>query len=365
MGDNAVEVWAAAARRDATLKVGEDDLPALRRRRIVSEPYTRERLFSQMAKGQAVIFKDFPVRVEGRAGNVSRDTLLSLLRTGFPRSQRARVQAGPSRKRMEIPVPELLRRWAGGRAVVSVTDLHIRDTRMESALGIGNLSDFNLLLLGSPEMAVQEMMTLVISSKGNVTDSHTDDPDGSNHCFLGSKLWLFWETFEGQARGLEDVSRDPVVDRAAFDMATYLSLPSARWLTVSAGETLFLPGKLTHKVVTLEHYMGVGSFYVALPSCLETLSRWYTYGPLWSLDDPKGENAGLVDEIARTVTRKVKSLRRASPRTQEHWGLSHLQAALEAWERGGRSAARERLLAKPPFAELLQVVRESLQARAA
>jgi hypothetical protein len=33
------------------------------------------------------------------------------------------------------------------------------------------------------------------------TDSHSDDPDGSNHCFVGRKLWLVWDTFLGIGRG--------------------------------------------------------------------------------------------------------------------------------------------------------------------
>jgi len=104
-------------------------------------------------------------------------------------------------------------------------------------------------------------MTLVISSQGNVTDSHSDDPDGSNHCFVGRKLWLAWDTFEGRAAGLQDCSRDLVRERARFDLATFAALPSACWWTVGAGETLFLPGRLTHRVITLEPYIGIGSFY--------------------------------------------------------------------------------------------------------
>src|SRR5580700_9285931 len=37
------------------------------------------------------------------------------------------------------------------------------------------LSDFNLLLLGSEELALQEMMTLAVSSAGTFTDSHSDE----------------------------------------------------------------------------------------------------------------------------------------------------------------------------------------------
>ncbi len=345
-------IWRTARRIDPTLAVRESDAPLLRTRRVLPEPYSRERLFSRMAAGEPVLFSDFGVEVAGPPALAVRDRLLALYRRGL-RSQVVRVQTGPSQRRARISVPELLRRWDRGRAVVSVTDLHIRGTRVEAGIGVDALSDFNLLLLGSDDMAIQEMMTLVISTAGNVTDSHSDDPDGSNHCFTGTKLWLAWDTFEGMERGLNDHSREDLDGYARFDIRTFLSLASARWWLVSAGETLFLPGKLTHKVLTLDHYLGIGSFYVAMPSCLETLSRWYARGPLWSLKTD--ENAGLVDEIARTVTRKVRAVRHASEAQRARWGLAHLEDAVARFQREP-AAVREPLMRHPAFAELVGTV---------
>jgi hypothetical protein len=202
-------------------------------------------------------------------------------------------------------------------------------------------------------MAVQEMMTLVVSSEGNVTDSHSDDPDGSNHAFLGTKLWLAWDTYEGRVRGLEDVEIDTVEKRAAFDMNTFLSVPSARWFLVGEGDTLFLPGKMTHKVITLEHYIGVGSFYVALPSALETLERWYTRGPLWEHADTDGSTADVLDSIAMQATRQVKALRHGTAMKQEQWGLRYLESAVMEWDRCTPAVKKRRLLEHPAFAQLV------------
>ncbi|MDP9107220.1 MAG: hypothetical protein M3N49_14980 [Candidatus Eremiobacteraeota bacterium] len=354
MPSSLISIWERAARLDPTLAVAGGDLAALRRRKIRAVPYSRERLFTEMAAGRPVIFTDFAVRVDGPPDAAVREKLLEVYRTGFPRKRRARVQVGPSQRRSTLPVPEMLRRWDSGRAIISVTDLHIRGTRVERALGVDELSDFNVLLLGSDDMSRQEMMTLVISSAGNVTDSHSDDPDGSNHCFVGKKLWLAWDTFDGQARGLEDHSRTSIDGLAAFDMRTFLSLRSARWFFVSDGQTLFLPGKLTHKVITFEQYLGVGSFYVALPSALETLVRWYERGPLWSLASRRDD--GLVDEIARTLARHVRALRAASREEQERWGLSYLDAAVERFTRTEPAAVRARLQRNPAFAELVATV---------
>jgi hypothetical protein len=201
-------------------------------------------------------------------------------------------------------------------------------------------------------MARQEMMTLVISSRGNVTDSHSDDPDGSNHCFVGKKLWLAWDTFEGRAKGLEDLSRDSCEDAAAFDMRTFLSLSSSRWFTVSQGQTLFLPGKLTHKVITLEPYMGIGSFYVALPNSVGTLVRWNTHGPLWSLNRWKGEDK-LVNEVAAAAARKIRALRAESSSARRRWGLDYLEEAANRFARTPASKAKARLMKNRAFADFL------------
>ena len=76
-----------------------------------------------------------------------------------------------------------------------------------------------------------------------------------------------WDTQEGRKAGLEDVERDIVYGRAAFDLPTFCKLDSARWLTVGPEETLFLPGRFTHRVVTVERYLGFGSFSFLCQIC--------------------------------------------------------------------------------------------------
>ncbi len=58
------------------------------------------------------------------------------------------------------------------------------------------------------------------------------DHSGSNYSFVGTKLWLLWDTFEGFANGLEDVERCTVYDRAAFDMEAFLAMRSSRWIFI-------------------------------------------------------------------------------------------------------------------------------------
>jgi hypothetical protein len=297
------------------------------------------------------------VVVEKSEAGRAADALAGMIARAFPPAERISVQAGKTGTRRRIAVSELVSRWRDPGHVVSVTDLHVRGTCLEGAIDLAALSAFNLLPSGSERMRLQEMMTLVVSSRGNVTDSHSDDPDGSNHSFCGRKLWIAWETFEGLRVGLQDVQREDAADRAAFDLDAFCRLPSACWWVVGPGQTLFLPGRLTHKVVTLEAYLGIGSFYVAPCSCLDSLSRWYVHTPLWSLEDRMGENAGLVDEIAYAMNAKLEWLAGQSAGVRRTWGLDVLPRALAHWEHSWTASRRRSLLARPPFANLMRTVR--------
>lgn len=329
------EPWARAREIDPSLNVFPRHLAALARRELRPTAFSRDLLFSALAKGEPVLFEGLPVPVRGQEKLGDRQAVLRALAEGFPRREKVCVRCGPSATRRSIPVAELLRRWESGRARVSVTDMHIRGSDVMRRIDCSRLSNFNLLPEGDEEVAAQEMLTMVVSSAGTFSDSHTDDPDGSNHCFVGKKLWLAWDTFEGFARGLEDVERwDVAGDQAAFNMAAFLSVPGSRWFTVGPGQTLFLPGHLTHKVITLEGYLGVGSFSVSLPSYLRTLIRWTRHTPLWARKAAPAERLALVDEITRLVIDKLRVLRRAPPNEQRKLGLPYLLSALQELQQG-------------------------------
>ena len=317
-------IWAAASSVDSTLTFRGRDIPWLRKMVIEPETYSRERLFGCLSQRRPVIFDDFCIRLLNRDSTRYEGDFFSMLTRALPAKRRVEARIGALQEAKSVPIGNLLRKWRRGSRV-TVTDLHFRGTRLERLIDLSPLSDFNLLLLGSEQLALQEMMTLVISSAGAFTDSHSDDPDGSNHCFVGEKLWLAWDTFEGAAAGLEDTSRDDVEDRAAFDMATFLSLRSSCWFVVSDGDTLFLPGALTHKVITLRPYIGLGSFFVSLAGGVENLCRWYEHQPLWERSSPA--NAGLLDEIAMVMRRKAKSLQYAGVEVKRHWGYRNFETS--------------------------------------
>ncbi|MEW6642360.1 MAG: hypothetical protein AB1586_17775 [Pseudomonadota bacterium] len=360
------ELWDQARQIDPSLTVSQKQFSELKRRRLMPTRYSREQLFSAMAAGRPVLFSDLAVPVRGEHELGIRGAVFEALWDGFPKSHRFTIRLGRNGQRRErLRAEELMRRWINPRTRVSIPDLHIRGSRLYRTIDCTALSDFNLLAGAPSPIGEEEMLTMVVSSAGVFTDSHSDVPDGSNHCFVGRKLWLVWDTFEGLARNLEDVERSGTErEQAAFDMTAFLAIPGARWFTVEDGQTLFLPGHLTHKVITLRDYLGVGSFFVMLPSYLRTLLRWSEHTPLWALTLPVGRRMELVDQITRRVTRKVNALARQSEAEQLRWGLSHLVAAVDAWQQQVSAKERAVLTDNLASARLLKVV-GALQARTA
>ena len=351
MSADLITLWDDASSIDRTLKVHERNLTLLKKKRVEPTPYSRSTMFSQMSHGRICLFENLRVPVRGGDGGDLREVLAEGIRSGFPKSRTARIQKGRSRRRCRMRVPEVIRRWEGGRSILSVTDLHFRETKFDDVIDTTALSDFNVLCndreFGDDFKAMIEMMTLVVSSRGNLTDIHADDCDGTNYCFLGRKLWLAWDRIEGRAVGFQDVDRDPVCDQAAFDLETFLSLPSARWFTVEPGQTLFLPGSLAHKVITLEHYLGVGSFHVALPSYLRSLERWVLY----NTHDIAPKD--LLAKVNRAVLRRIGEVRRASRAVKDRWGLPQMKEAVANWHADTRSV--KRMLSRHPlFAEFFE-----------
>lgn len=353
-------IWKRALTIDPTLGVSERDARALARRQVVPVPFSRDALFTAMQAGRPILFNDLPVPVSREGTLGTRDAVLRGLAESFGPRDKFHVRCGPSRTNKLLTVRQLLRRWADDRAKVSVTDLHIRGSGIMRKIDCSALSEFNLLAGAPDPVGTEEILTMVVSSAGTLSDSHTDDPDGSNHCFVGEKLWLVWDTFAGLARGLEDVERCEVFDQAAFSIPKFLDVPGSRWFTVRAGQTLFLPGHLTHKVITLERYIGVGSFFVMLPSYLRTLQRWTKHTPLWALTAPPDRRLDLVDKITRRVMRKVDELAAQPTAEKLRWGLPHMQRTAQPLLRLPPRQLAKNLQGNPRSMALVDAIRATL-----
>jgi hypothetical protein len=324
-------LWRAledAACFDETVGIEREHFGRMLKRHISPIPYSEDNLFGRMLLGEPYILTGYPSPLRGALRDVlDEDAGLEVMdwlgRNGS--EDLHRLYVGRTGVRRDLTLDEIAVKWRADRTRFGVTDLHIKHTNVEDIIDTDRLSAFNILAHASDMAFEQEMFSLVISSRGQVTDSHSDAPDSSNYSFTGQKLWLAWDTYEGMRHGLQDVDRMPIAGKARFDMETWLSLDSARWLLVNEGETLFLPAHLTHKVITLKRYVGIGGFFIALPNCLRVMEHWVSRVPLWSKRDVHGERDGLLDDIAAAISDKIAMLGHGSERERQRWGYDYLE----------------------------------------
>lgn len=318
-------IWDVAARADDSVTMRPALAARLAAKRVVPMPYSRAQLFERMLQCQPSLFTNFPLRQGGvHGGRPSTARLLEELRAGFPRAKRARVR---TRETIEyLPIPKVLDRWMRDKAVFGVTDLHYIGTRFDAHVDTRNLNDFNILPRGTDGFQSQD--SFVISTTGAVTDSHSDDHSGSNHCFTGTKLWLLWDTVEGIQHGLEDAEHCDVFSRAAFDLPTFAGLRSSRWIFIGPGQTMFIPANLTHKVITLQPYLGLGSFHAGLPGFADLLLRWQQLRPIWAAKST-ADHPCSVGFITRRAIRRMRTLRQADRSERQRWGMPYLKLRLQ------------------------------------
>jgi hypothetical protein len=337
--------WSDAAQVDQTLRFAPSLTAALAARELRPVRYARRRLFGAMAHQEPILFHDFPVRDQLAAFFAGPEDPAEVLRRHISPARTTMTRLGPSERVRHLPIHRVLDMWRRNRARLAAIDIHLRGLRLGDGFDYGAIREFNILRDTPPRISRLEVATLLLCTSSCMTDSHSDDPDGTNHCVRGRKLWVVWDRREGQAAGLQDCEYDaidPLKRQARFSVRAFLKVPSARWFTVSGGQTLFMPGHLTHKVITLERYLGISSFYVTLPNALSSLSRWILRGTRMITDRLRHEIAGLV----RT---RLAAMARASDETKARWGFDHIGEALARWERRHDQAERERLMADPGF----------------
>ena len=344
-----------AAVFDETLRASPAQFEEMLARYVAPEPYARDTLFRRLISGEPAVMGGVPAPTRGALAGLpvpeAAEALLAwLLRRRS--TARYRLYGGKGAKRRYLTLRDAATAWTRDRSVFGVADLHIRDTAMEDIIDADALTPFNILTTSTPDVQRQEMYSLVISTHGYVTDSHSDAPDSTNYCFTGRKLWIAWETQEGLAHGLEDVEHMMVKERARFDLRTWMKLPSARWFLVGPGQTLYFPAHLSHKVVTIERYLGVGGFFFSLPGAFRLLSHWILKEPLWLKDDGAEENAQLVAEIAAAALKKTRHMG-ATSGSDRTWGQDYLRLAADDFISACPEAELTKLQTDNRFAPLL------------
>lgn len=337
-GNEIRELFESATDIDPDLRLPPRSTGALSRLRIRPTSWRRAHLFHNMSCGRPSLYNDFPAPLF-KKGRSRPERLLEAIAHAEV-DYRIRTRVGQQRSWRYFTPEELIQRWLKGRSQINVTDFHFINSGVDDVINHRVLSDFNLLPLMPESVSWIEMMTLVISSRGGFSDSHSDDCDGSNHCFTGTKLWLAWDTAEGLAAGLEDLDQQRINGKCAFDMDTFLSLKSACWFTVEPEQTLFMPGHCTHKVITLAPYLGVGSFYIAYPNILRTLARWQEQRPNWERLEGRALRESVYRESVDTAVRKLHQIKKTTPHNYQKWGAHILGPA---WHQLKRQATPEQV----------------------
>jgi len=349
--------WTQASEIDPTITLGSGTSRLLNRKWLVPERYSRRKLFTAMARQGPIVFDDFPLRARMDPFFFDGTNPAARLRLLVNAERKTLTKSGPCQRRSYRPVSEVIDRWERDRSVLSANDIFFRHLRFDRAFDCSALSDFNVIPLGPQRIQDLEVATFLVGTQGCMTDSHSDDPDGSNYCIAGRKLWMVWDRAEGQANGIQDCEYDAVFEHAHFDLETFLGLRSARWFTMSRGQTLFLPGNHTHKVLTLERYMGISSFYFAIPNALSSVTRWIVGGTTMVNQDHREELVDLLIKRIDAATTGDRALR-------HRWGFEYRSVAYDHWLDTWDENARMVLGKDPSFARLLGRIHPTTRERA-
>lgn len=341
------QYWDAAAKTDKSLQGWRRCRSKLKEIELRSQPYSRTKLFSAVALQKPIIFDDFPVRAQlDRFFDNDHDPADKLRRLFRKSTATTLSRLGPAKRVRYLPIREVIDKWEKGRGLISANDIFYRTEGFDQVFDCSAISSFNILPTSPPRIRYLEVATMLMGTKGCMTDSHSDDPDGCNYCILGRKFWLVWDRKEGQQNGLADCEHDYVYAQAKFDLARFAGLSSARWFTLSQGQTLFLPGNHTHKVITIARYLGISSFYVGLPNALSSLSRW-------ELNRTIMVTPPLRNQIIKLLTRQLERIATGPADQKLTWGFDHLKQSLNYWKRKHALPERARLLSNPHFRTLV------------
>lgn len=266
MDTTSAAYWAQAQAIDPTLSRWQNHAKDLRRLQLRPQRYSRSALFDALARQEAILFSDYPLRSTLRRFFHDDNPSLRLKTLFGPRTTTV-TKSGRNWTVRTRRVHEMVDIWQRDRGMVFANDIFYRHLKFDKSFDCEAIGDFSVLRHAPARLRELEVATLLMGTTGCLTDSHSDDPDGCNHCIAGRKFWLVWDRLEGAAKGLQDSEYDLLAGNAAcrFNVKAFSSLRSARWFTVAPGQTLFLPGNHTHKVITIERYIGISNFYVGLP----------------------------------------------------------------------------------------------------
>lgn len=298
------KIFWEAAQFDNSIDLRAIDISQLSKKRVANTSFSFDHLFKNLSESEPSLYFDYESDEPGNSYGLgmSKSELLPILNEA-KELFRYKINRELDKNPVRLTISELMQKWERDDQCLRVTNIHLRAIDLIESKILDRICPFNLLVKGNEDLKKLEMMTLMVSTTGAVTESHSDDADVNNHCVAGKKLWLCWDTSEGVRAGLEDCEKIEVNGKPKFDMDNFLGLDSSLWVLVAEGDTLFLPGNFTHKVITLEKYVGVGSFFVSFPTFLNTFERWLSRPAEYQKKEPL--------YLSRLGTDKAESIERS------------------------------------------------------
>ncbi len=364
--EETLRIFQEAIRFDESLGLGAINLSQLSQKRLVSTAFSFDHLFKNLADSLPCLYFDYKSKdPQGGYGlSLTKSELLPILKETQD-TFRYKINRDLGEEPIKLTIGELMREWEKDERLLRVTNIHLRTFDLIDHAELDRICPFNLLVHGNDDLKKLEMMTLMVSTTGGITDSHTDDSDVVIHSVVGKKLWLCWDSSEGMKAGLEDCEKVDVFGKPKFDMGTFLELESSTWVLVSEGETIFLPGNYVHKVITLEKYVGIGGFFVSFPTLLNTFDRWLGRRGEFRYRVPLyrrrlgGEVAESIEVSLVDASKKVyEELLLEGESVERLWGTRHVGRAVKEWECVTSNTERDDLIQNQRFCECLAITRE-------
>ncbi len=334
-------IFQEAIQFDESLELGSVDLSLLSQRRLSSQTFSFDHLFKNLADSLPCLYFDYKSKdSQGGYGlSLTKSELLSILKETQD-TFKYKINRDLGEEPIKLTIGELMQEWEKDERLLRVTNIHLRTFDLVDHVELDRICPFNLLVHGNDDLKRLEMMTLMVSTTGGITDSHTDDSDVVIHSVVGKKLWLCWDSSEGMKAGLEDCEKVDVFGKPKFDMETFLELESSTWVLVSEGETIFLPGNYVHKVITLEKYVGIGGFFVSFPTLLNTFDRWLGRREEFQYKEPLYRRR-LGGEVAESIERSLLEVSQAMYNQMlvgddcvgRRWGVDYFMAPVKSGQR--------------------------------
>jgi len=256
------------------------------KKRLRRERFTRRSWLSAQRRGVPKLYSSSPTRPHEPMDDLAHARALLSLSD----APTVAVLRDMGERRSQWTPQRVLDAWQADDPAFGITDHAVGGAALSAHVRMNTVLENNLL---SHEDALDrfEVCGPILATRGHITDAHMDDPDIWNSCVSGAKAWVMADIREWSRQFQLSVRR--ILDAEPLDVETFLSLPGSRWAVVTDDTALYCPNTYVHRVVTLERYVGIGTFCATPESAPRLLDFWHEHGSQWEADGAPGLIQGV------------------------------------------------------------------------